>query len=306
MAEIQDATGPDPCDLVSATEMEALIGPMGEPPYRVDSQRRPDPTGDGCFYRARDGRNVTIEADWETGPMSFQMMAGTGADIADVLYGYEATTDTLAGDWDRIGATFGRLIVLKDSVSVEVDPLASQIGLPGAVRVASLALSRLDSPLAYDGAKATRKRSEPALVDRNPCDLITRQEVEAVAGPLREDPTPSEDGSDCDYVTTEEMFGEPVGFTLEVQWTDGFHALGEEREAIGGAAKAMAVHVDEDMPELSEQAAGEAGEPWDERITLLGGVLAVVKDDTLLKLAYGVLLDEDQALGLMRIAANRL
>ena len=307
-AEAQVVTGSDPCTLVSIGEMEAQIGPLREPPFRVDHNRRPDPGGEGCFYRARDGRNVTILADWESGAMGFRSMAGSGAEFGDILYGYDAATDTLEGDWDKVGYAWGQFIALKDSVSVQVDPFGSRIGLPGAVRLTSLAIGRIDSPLAYDGAKATRARPEERMVDRNPCDLVTRQEVERLLGPLIEDPGPSEDGTGCDFVTDKEMFGERVVFTLQVQWTDGFYALGQERAAIGDAAKAMAVHVDPDIPTLSEEAVGEA-EPWDERITLLGGVIAVVKDDALLRIATGAGafdFDEDEALQLLRIAAGRL
>lgn len=307
-AEVREVTGPDPCTLVSGAEIEAQIGPLREPPFRVDHNRRPDPGGEGCFYRARDGRNVTILADWESGAMGFQMLAGSGTEVGDILYGYDAATDTLEGDWDKVGYAYGQFIALKDTVSVQVDPFGSRIGLPGAVRLTSLAIGRIYSPLAYDGAKATRARPETRIVDRNPCDLVTRQEAEPLLGPLIEDPRPSEDGTGCDFVTDKEMFGEQVIFTLQVQWTDGFYALGQERGAIGDAARAMAVHVDPDIPTLSEEAVGES-EPWDERITLLGGVIAVVKDDALLKIATGAGafdFDEDEALQLLRIAAGRL
>jgi len=306
--EVREVTGPDPCGLVSAAEMEAMIGPLREPPFRVDHRRQPDPGGEGCFYRARDGHNVTILADWESGTMGFQMMAGSGTEFGDILYGYDAATDTLEGNWDKVGYVYGQFIALKDSVSVQVDPLGSNIGLPGAAHLTALAIGRLDSPLDYDGAKATRARPASRPVDRNPCDLVTREEAEALMGPLLEDPRPSEDGTGCEFPTDKEMFGEPVVYTLEVQWTDGFHALGEERTAIGSAERAMAVHVDPDMPALSEEGAGES-EPWDERITLLGGVVAVVKDDALLRMANGggaFDFDDSELLELLRIAANRL
>jgi hypothetical protein len=70
----------------------------------------------------------------------------------------------------------------------------------------------------------------------------------------------------------------------------------------------MAVHVDPDIPTLSQESIGES-EPWDERITLLGGVIAVVKEDALLRIATGAGafgFDEDEALQLLRIAAGRL
>ncbi|HEX9892558.1 MAG TPA: hypothetical protein VGA78_01485 [Gemmatimonadales bacterium] len=300
-------SGPDPCSLVSQSDVEALMGPLAEPPYRVDNNRRPAVAGEGCFYRARDRRNVTILVDWEDGELGFQMLAGTGASISDILTGYDATTDTLEGNWDKVGAPFGQFIVLKGKTSIQIDPLGSRIGLDGAARLASIAIGRLGSPLDYSGAKATQARAEDTPRSRNPCELVTRQEVEALMGPLLADPTPAEDGSGCEFRTDKKFLNEPVVRKLEVQWTDGFYTLGQERSATGMAAKAMQMHVDPETPTLSREAVGEA-EPWDERMTLMPGLITVVKQDVLLKLpGDGVFgFDEEKALKLLRIAVGRL
>jgi hypothetical protein len=104
-----------------------------------------------------------------------------------------------------------------------------------------------------------------------------------------------------------EFLGSPVTRTLKVEWTDGFHYLGRERIGIEGATKVMEAQLDPDLPALSEQAAGDR-EPWDERITLLGGVVTVVKGDVLLQIAGDGVegFDETKALALLRIAARRL
>jgi hypothetical protein len=301
-------SGPDPCSLISQAEMEALMGPLAEPPYRVNSDRRPTAGGEGCFYRARDRRNVTVLVDWEDGEMAFRMMAGTGANISDILTGYDATTDTLEGNWDKVGAPFGQFMVLKGKTSIQIDPLGSRIGLDGAARLAATAIGRLGAPLDYSGGKATLARKEDAPRTRNPCELVTRQEVEALMGPLLEDPKPSEDGSGCEFRTDKKFLNEPVVRELEVQWTDGFYTLGQERSATGMAVKAMKRHVDEETPDsLSQEAVGEA-EPWDERMTLMPGLITVVKNDVLLKIpGDGVFgFDEQKALQLLRIAVGRL
>lgn len=300
-------TGPDPCTLVAQSEMESLIGPLAEPPFRVDGSRRPSAGGEGCFYRARDRRNVTVLVDWEDGELGFQMLAGTGSAISDILSGYDPVTDTLEGDWDRVGAAFGQFIALKGRTSVQVDPLGSRIGLEGSARLASIALRRLGSPLEYSGARATLARAEDRPEPRNPCDLVTRAEVEALMGPLKEDPTSSADGSECSFATREEFLGSPVTRTLAVTWRDGFYALGQERAGIEGATSVMAAQMDPDLPTLSQQAVGEQ-EPWDERITLLGGVVTVVRGDVMLQIAGDGVggFDEAKALALLRLAARRL
>jgi hypothetical protein len=301
-------SGPDPCSLISQAEMEAVTGPLAEPPYRVNSDRRPAPAGEGCFYRARDRRNVTVLVDWEDGELAFRMLAGTGAAITDILTGYDATTDTLEGRWDKVGAAFGQFIVLKGKTSIQIDPLGSRIGLEGAARLASIAIERLSAPLDYSGARATMARSEEPGSTRNPCELVTRQEVETLMGPLLANPAPAADGSGCEFRTDKTFLNEPVVRKLEVQWTDGFYTLGQERSAAGLAVKTMKLHVDQETPDsLSQEALGE-GEPWDERMTLMPGIITVVKGDILLKIAGdGVYdFDETRALQLLRIAAGRL
>lgn len=299
-------SGPDPCGLVAAAEVEALIGPLAEPPYRVNSDREPKPDGEGCLYRARDRRNVTVIADFEDGPLSFQMMAGTGKAVSDILVGYEAETDTLEGGWDKIGSAFGQLIVLKDSVSVQVDPLGSRIGLAGAVKIAGHAVRRVGAPLAYDGAAATRAHREPDGPSGDPCRLVTRAEAEALMGPLDADPRAASDGSGCEFKTKQEFFGHQVTRKLEVAWRDGFYLLGQEVNGMGGAAKVMANQMDPDLPALGRDTVDRA-EPWDQKLTLMG-VVAVVKGDVLLKIGGDGIggFDEKKALALLRSAVAKI
>jgi len=300
-------SGPDPCTLVSQVEVETLMGPLAEPPYRVGSDRQPAIDGEGCLYRARDRRNITIVVDWEDGETAFRMLAGTGSAITDILSGYDATADTLEGAWDRVGAPFGQFIALKAKTSIQIDPLGSRIGLAGAVRLAQIAIGRLDSPLDYSGARATKVRAKDKPRGGDPCELVTRKEVEAIIGPLIADPKPADDGSGCEFQTDQTMLGEPVVRKLEVQWTDGFYSLGQERAGAGGAARVIETQMETEVPTLSQDTVGEA-EPWDERMVLMPGLITIVKGDVLLRLpgdgSFG--LTEAKALSLLRLAARRL
>lgn len=300
-------TGPDPCTLVSQAEMETLIGPLAEPPFRVNSNRRPDPRGELCLYRARDRRSVTLDVDWDDGELAFRMFGSTAIAASEKIAGYDPAADTLEGKWDKVGASFGHLIALKGKTSVLVDPVGSRLGLDGAARVAAIAVNRVGSPLAYSGAKATLARKEAPPTLRNPCDLVTRKEAEALIGPLKQDPKPNADKSECEYITVVEMMGYPVTHTLKVVWTDGFYALGQERQAISGAQKAMVNRMDPDIPKLSQDAVKET-EPWDDRVTLMGMQITVVKNDVMLQTtANGAAgFDEAKALEMLRIAARRL
>ena len=296
----------DACRLVSQAEMERFIGPLLEPPYRTKS-RRPNPSGDGCFYRARDYRNVMIELDREDGEMGFRMLAGTHGAVDQALGISSDSAAPPGGTWDKAASTFGRFIALKGPSSIIVDPVGSRLDLAAQARLARIALARLDKPLAYDGARAASTRKEVSLTPRNPCSLVTAAEAEALMGKLRAPPHPSEDGTSCLFPLTASFAGTPVDRALQVQWSDGFYSLGEERLATGMAGKTMAKAMGPDMPAVGENTANEAA-PWDERITLLGGMITVVKRDVLLKIAADGMggFDEAKALTLLRSAVSRI
>lgn len=295
----------DPCTLVSAGEMERFLGPLAEPPYRV-RQRKPAPEGDGCMYRARDGRNVTLEVDFEDGPLVYQI-SGAGTAVEDLLGGRDMSADTVEVPWEEAALSFGRLIALSGNTFVALDPLASRLDLAQMAEVVAIALGRAGSPLSYDGAEPARALARRPPRRGDPCSLLTRPEVEAAMGKLRADPHPDEDGAGCVYPLDMEFFGEPVDRLLEVRWDDGFHALGEERQAMSMAGGAMATFVSgADTPELGSAVSDEG--PWDERVTLLGGVVTVVKRDVLLKIAADGMggFDESRALDLLRVAVGRI
>ncbi len=296
----------DPCTLVSQAEMEHFLGPLLEPPYRA-KDRKADPAGTGCFYRAKDLRNVTLEVDREDGELAFRMLAGTGGKVEEALAGADMSTDTLEAGWDKVGRAFGQLIALKGKASVQVDPLGSRLELPAQVEIIKTALSHLPKPLGYDGARAARNHTDPAVKPRDPCSLVTRPEAEALMGKLRADPHPSEDGTECVFPLDVSFMGTPVDQTLSVQ-SDGYHSIGQGRLSLGMAPKVMARHgMGSDLPSLGENAAGEK-EPWDERMTMARGVIAVVRRDVLLGVAAtGVNgFDEAKALKLLRLAAQRI
>jgi hypothetical protein len=299
-----DPTGPDPCTLVSQAEMERFTGPLSEPPYRIDQNYQPDPAGDQCLYRDRSRRYVILDVDWDGGPLLMQMLGGTALAAEDFLGTRDMSADTLEGTWDQAVITFGRLVALKDSTAVTVDPMGSRLDRGAQARIAALALSRARAPLKYNGAKATRSRpADPA--PRDPCSLVTRAEVEALMGPLRADPTTSEDGTECNFVLQGEMLGYPLQNLLKVQWTLGYYALGMERGSTGMAQTVMSQDMGE-IPEL-QQNSGGAGEPWDDEQTLLGGRVTVVARDILFQtLGSGIGgFDEAKAKQLLRIAVRR-
>ena len=296
----------DACTLVSQAEMEHFMGPLLEPPYRA-KRREPDPGGPECLYRAKDFRNVTVELDRESGEMGFRMLAGMGGNIEKELTGGDKSAEALAANWDKIGRAFGQLIALKGTTSVQVDPLASRLDVPTQAEIIKIAINRLQKPLGYDGAKAASNHTNLGVKPRDPCSLVTRAEAEALMGKLRADPHAAEEGTECVFPVDAVVLGYPVDQTLTVHWSDGFYEFGQERASMGMAGKMMARSMGPDIPAVGENVAGEQ-EPWDERITLIGGVVTVVRRDVLLKIAGNGVggFDEAKALALLRTAAKRI
>lgn len=300
------ASGPDPCTLLSAEEMAAHLGPLGEPPYRVDGDRSADPNGDWCLYRAADGRHVQLYVDWTDGPMSFRMMAGTGAAAEAVLTGDAGPADTLEGEWDEAASSFGQFIALKGATSVQLDPLGSRLDGQALARLASLALGRAESPLDYDGAAAARRRAPPPRPG-NPCSLVTRAEAEGLMGTLAGDPAPTQDGGTCRFPTPHTFGGEQVVNELEVQWSGGFYTLGQNRQSMGLGTSMLTREFGDDVPPVADKPGGPV-EPWDDFQSVMGGVMMAVTNDVLLQTAgHGIGgFGEDQAKELLRIASRRV
>lgn len=296
----------DACRLVSQAEMERFIGSLLEPPYRT-KDRRPNPTGDGCLYRAKDYRSVTIELDRENGEMGFRMLAGTRNTVDEAL-GTGGDTSAIPGaSWDKAARAFGRFVALKGPSTIIVDPLGARLDLATQASIVRLAIAHLDTPLAYDGARAASTRKEVSLTPRNPCSLVTTAEVEGLMGKLRAPPHPSLDGTSCVFPLTVEFAGTPVDRALEVQWSDGFYSLGEERLAIDMTDRTLAKTMGPDLPAVGKDTANDE-EPWDERITLPDGMIMVVRRDVLLKIAGDGMggFDEAKALTLLRSAVSRM
>jgi hypothetical protein len=300
------AGGPDPCTLVSEAEMAEILGPLGERPFRIDNNRRADPAGSDCMYRARDGHNISVSVDWEDGEMLMRMMGATAGAAEKTLGTQDIGADTLEGAWDEVGLSFGQFLARKGKTAVQVDPLGARVGLDAVARIAAIALRRTGSPLSYDGAKAARSR-KPEPASRNPCSLVTKQEAEGLMGRLKGDPVASEDNSECEFALDAEMMGYPVTNALAVEWRDGFHSLGQELLSTGMASKMMSQEMGGDIPQLGTSSSG-AQEPWAEMHVLLGGVVTVVKNDVLLRIpGTGVNgFDEEKAKALLRIAVGRL
>jgi hypothetical protein len=125
-----------PCTLLSAREAEPYVGVLEISPFRAsDGSNAPDAAGEECVYRGKDGRQLTVLADWRGGGV-----------MGDVLEGAPAPRD--AGPWDR--ATWsagGALFVYKGDAQIRIDMTAARGQKNDALAIAREIVPRIGHPL---------------------------------------------------------------------------------------------------------------------------------------------------------------
>jgi hypothetical protein len=237
----------DPCTLLSAAEAAPYVGPPGTPPYRA-SDGVPDPQGDQCVYRGRDGREITVEPDW-TGAGAGRAAQDAPAALDTALnrsgasglgaMGQRVMKKEPAGPWDE--ATWipgGALMATKGDAMVNIDVSAASGKENDAVALAQIILPRFAHPLSYDGAKAVALVPKPPAHPASACDFVPRAAIEAAIGPLNGAPSSDAAETSCTYrVSTPEGVRE---YPVEFVWQNGQknyamlkHGMATTGEAMG-------------------------------------------------------------------------
>ncbi|HEY8793438.1 MAG TPA: hypothetical protein VIM15_00725 [Gemmatimonadaceae bacterium] len=228
----------DPCTLLSAKEAEPYVGVLAIPPYRAsDGSDTPDVAGEECMYRGKDGRQVSVLADWRGGGMMGNVLDGIPKAIGEATKGTNAQgMDSMAGrvlqqgavgPWDKTTwIPGGSLFVYKGDAQIRIDMSGASGQKNDAIAMAREIVPRIGHPLSYDGARAVAYAPKPRAHPVNPCDLVPVAEVEAAIGRLDGAPVADSGDASCTYrVAT--AAGErtyPVGYT----WQDGqkgYHML---------------------------------------------------------------------------------
>ena len=304
------ATRPsDACGWIPASEVEAMIGKLAEPPR---------PNGSGCVYalpispdvaamRERLAANnrkaeITPERPWEGVPYGVLLEVGTGVAEGEralrLMGGAMAATlknnRPDSSGWDAVRLNGGRL----GTISV------TAVGLTADVRVPRDSLRALavrvrdripDLPFAMPAEGRTTSSEDP-------CTLLTRDEAESVLGKLVVAPYRSGDGgpladpngASCAYHSARHRV-----FVVTPFRSDGKKQLARTR-VIGEVMGAMASD--------SEAAAADTIEgAWDETAISRDGRLLLRKDDRAVELEYETSsTDKAGALKLGKIAIERL
>jgi hypothetical protein len=200
-----------PCDWITRAEAEKVLGePLISDPERVRSAENPIPQadGDGCAYEMKQTSQfaksrVAIEIAVDDAGAIQAGFSGV-PDVQKVFKGKESKGDSLVnGRWDYLSDLPGGVTVAREG-RIVAQVYAYGEGDKG-MKMADAIMDKIaDVPFAQDPKDLTVPASDP-----DPCSLITRQEAEAVLGPLTMAPYRSREssalahanGASCSYLT---------------------------------------------------------------------------------------------------------
>ncbi|MBK5188792.1 MAG: hypothetical protein JJD97_11155 [Gemmatimonadaceae bacterium] len=291
-----------PCDWISRAEVEKVIGePLTGDPVRVRSAENPIPQadGDGCLYELKSPSELTkrtIAVGLVTDDAG-EIQAGFSGvpDIQAVFKDKVSKGDSMVdGRWDYVSGVPGGLTMAREGrITAQIFAFGeSEKGMA----VASAIMDKVqDLPFANDPADLTAPTSDP-----DPCSLITRQEAEAVLGPLKMAPYRSREstaiahanGSSCSYFT-----GKHRALVVTPTYSGGamqfkmMAGVGSMVSGVLGGAKA---------PDTIQG-------KWDQITTSATGTLVFLKGDQMVDLQFkSSSTDYNGAVKLARAAAVKL
>jgi hypothetical protein len=137
--------GGDPCKLITRSEAEGVLGALSYPPFRsTDEMPLADPGGAGCSYYSGKHRIFTIKPELEMGRQLFKVSAGASQFFGSAVHLPNHSADTLDGAWDQAAeGTDGTLYFLKGDKMLTVVFRTSNVNMPDALKLATVALKRL-------------------------------------------------------------------------------------------------------------------------------------------------------------------
>ena len=301
----ENAAAQDPCGLLTAAEVEVVLGEhLVGPPFRADNGL-PVADGESCRYEASAFRAIDLGVDWSNGGRKFGLI-NMASGIVDNggLKGVVTLSNgtTLRGEWDEardfLCCEFN---ALRGDQLVVVDVGSSRASIEQAASLADLAVRRLDQPLAFDdapGLASALERDKTRPAPRPGCDLVSKSEAEAIVGaPLAPDPQGSE--TSCRYVWSPAGADYTEQLTLSITWRGGLAEMRQAQAAIGQALTFM-----DSQGLTTEQTQESGGNLFDEQAESLIGVMAVRKD-VLLSIETGGM-NNDLATAFIAAAAEKL
>ena len=315
------------CDWIPAADVEAVVGKLTAPPHEgedgcvytlpipqsvLDKRATLDkvragiarmPGGDTSLLKAKryDTYGFVLDVQLKEDGSAEKVANAVGSILADAAGADDTANTASAGrartsprGWDAAGMPYGGRI---GHIRVSLRPLASDFELPRDKldTLGAHIRDRIpDRPFAFSGSSQS--------ADNDPCTLLTRQEAEAVLGPLlvapyrtaNDGPLAYATGPSCGYYTA----GHHV-LVLTPHWTRGKFEFSAHK-GIGG----LIATVSKDNEALS---ADTLEGPWDEATMSSDGRLVLLKGDRALEVGYRVSsAGVAGALKLARLALPRL
>ena len=304
----------DPCQWLSADEVQAILGDFSAPPVRVRPGQDPSPDayGTGCLYtlplQPRMGKGTVVLSVALHGGGAADLVSAAKAALFDVAKDTAVRSKARSSGWDhetQLGTTYLARI---GHIGIQVDRGTFEIPVDKAKQLAAAARDKMaDRPFAnpvdplLDSLRViSGSPAEQAPQGPDPCALLTRAEAEAVLGPLTVQPyrsagdSPLWDahGESCSYFTGNGH----RALTIMPTWSEGKMTF---RMAAGmGAVAANVTGLDEGV------AADTLEGPWDDVMQDMHGILRFLKGDRMLDVIW-VTSNTDRA-GALRLAATAL
>ena len=200
-----------PCDWISRADAEKVLGePLVGDPVRVRTADNtvPQADGDACLYEMKSTSEITkrlIAIELALDDAGAMQTGFSGVpDLQAEFKDKESKGDSLVdGKWDYVSGVPGGLTMARQGrITVQIFAWGE---MEKGMALASAIIEKIpDLPFAQDAADPSAASHDP-----DPCSLITRQEAEAVIGPLKMPPYRSREssslahgnGSSCSYFT---------------------------------------------------------------------------------------------------------
>jgi hypothetical protein len=291
-----------PCDWISRADAEKALGePVISDPVRVRSAENavPQADGDGCLYEMKSTspnvkRVVAIQLELDDTGVIQAGFSGV-PDLKAEFKDKESKGDSMInGRWDYVSGVPGGLTMAREG-RITAQIFAWGEMEKGMALAAAIMDGIPDLPFAQNAADPTAEPHNP-----DPCSLITRQEAEAVIGPLTMAPYRSREssalahgnGSSCSYYTGKHrtLVVTPTydGGAMQYKMMVG---VGNMVSGVLGGAKA---------PSTAEG-------KWDQITTSATGALVFLKGDQMVEIQFkSSPADYDGAVKLAQAAATHL
>ncbi|MBV8146883.1 MAG: hypothetical protein JO184_17975 [Gammaproteobacteria bacterium] len=270
--------------------MEAVIGaPLAVPPYRA-SGGGPSVNGDDCIYETADFHRIILHVDFTDGAQAYNMggfankLLGSHPDAATRKAFRLQDGTELTGEWDEarlMAMNCCIFMTMRGDQGIRIDFTSSDASLPQAAGLVNAAYQRIDKPLKIDGAaaiSAAKAHAKQRPAKTAACQLLSRDEVEALIGKLTSEPTGKD--SICSYQVAGAQPGWKDQYDIDMWWTGGYSEFRSAPYVESMAAHAMMANAPPELQPKDAQAQKPAEErgPWERAGDGRNGFMAVKKD----------------------------